>query len=326
MIACYLIQTHNNPDQIYRLVRQIKTSSENALVLISHDFTNTHLDIAPLEDLSNIHLLERHKKAKRGDFSLIQPYLEAVDWLFERQYDFDWLIYLSEQDYPCQPTSEIEKFLEETKYDGFIQYWNAIAPGNPWGRSGFWRYYRQYYPLSSLVSKVVQRILRSRFIQANLLPLQPIHLSGFENLFLIKNINNDLMVGFLPKLLPFNENFICYGGSQWHTLSKSCVQHIHKVIHSNQDLLDHYKHTLIPDESLIQTILVNSNLFKLCNDHKRYVDFSQKRSDGRPRILTLQDYEQLINSKIHFARKFDLDRDTQILDLIDDKILQNCRN
>lgn len=323
MIACYLIQTHNNPEQIYRLVRQIKVASANALVLISHDFTNTHLDIAPLKELSNVHLLKRQKKAKRGVFSLIQPYLDAIDWLFDRDYNFDWLIYLSEQDYPCQPTSEIESFLEQTEYDGFIQYWNAIAPGNPWGRAGFWRYYRQYYPLSSVVSKIVERTLRSRFIQANLLSLQPIHIANLDNPFLIKNVNDELMLGFLPKALPFNEKFICYGGSQWHTLSKACVQYIHKVIHTNTDLINHYKHTLIPDESLIQTILVNSKLFKLCNDRKRYVDFSGKRSDGRPRILTLQDYQQLVNSKIHFARKFDLEKDTQILDKIDAKILQN---
>jgi hypothetical protein len=66
-------------------------------------------------------------------------------------------------------------------------------------------------------------------------------------------------------------------------------------------------------------ILVNSRLFNLCNDSKRYFDFSQSRN-GRPATLTINDYNTIKQSDAHFARKFDICKDSRILDLLDQEI------
>lgn len=106
------------------MVRTIKKSTPDAQIIIGHDFTNTKLDITPLEKLSNIHLLAGKKKSIRGDFSLIRPDLNAINWLCDRNDDFDWLIYISGQDYPTQSPARMESFLKTTEYDGFIEYWD----------------------------------------------------------------------------------------------------------------------------------------------------------------------------------------------------------
>ena len=168
MKICYLIQSHQNPEQIYRLVRAIKATSDRAIIIINHDFTQSQLDLNPLQDLSDIHLLTRTKPSQRADFSSIKPYLDTIEWLLTNQLDFDWLIYLSGQDYPTQPTNKIEKFLAQTNYDGFINYWDVLSLGNPWGRGGFWRYYCQYYPLATFLSTAINRIFRSRLIKKQL--------------------------------------------------------------------------------------------------------------------------------------------------------------
>jgi hypothetical protein len=312
MKVCYFIQTHKNPEQIYRLVRTIKKSSPAAQILIGHDFINSHLDLLPLQDLTDIHLLTGEFPVLRGDFSLLQPYLNAVNWLFEHNSDFDWLIYLSGQDYPTQPPSKIEKFLAQTNYDGFIRYWNVFSPESPWGKARAWkRYYCQYNRLPEQMTaslKAIYEVVKFFKIQ-KLIPLQFFLTYGS-------------LIGFPAKSTPFTENFFCYGGAQWHTLSKKCVQFLKNYIDENKEVVDYYKKTVLPDESLVQTILVNSNFFNLCNDDKRYYD-NHERPGGHAQVLTIKNYSTITNGNFHFARKFDIDQDFKILDMLDDLIFQN---
>ncbi len=71
-------------------------------------------------------------------------------------------------------------------------------------------------------------------------------------------------------------------------------------------------------------VLVNSRLFNLCNDCKRYFDFSTTYH-GHPRILTTNDYPSLVKSNAHFARKFDIDQDSKILDLLDIRVQESSQ-
>ncbi len=301
MKVCYFIQTHKNPEQIYRLVRTIKKSSPTAQVLIGHDFTSCYLDMAPIQDLPEVALLRGNNRAIRGDFSLLQPYLNAINWLFEHNSDFDWLVYLSGQDYPTQPLSKTENFLAETDYDGFIFYFNVDSEQYPWDADEvFKRYLCQYYRLPNWTGRFLIKLDK-------ILQFTPIVISVFYG----------SLIGIRAKRTPFDDNFICYGGSQWHTLSRKCVQYIKSFVEQNPSIVNYYKKTLVPDECFIQTILVNSHLFKLCNDCKLCVDFTGT-DFGHARSLTNKDYEAITNGRFHFARKFEQDAD--ILDILDAKI------
>lgn len=89
----------------------------------------------------------------------------------------------------------------------------------------------------------------------------------------------------------------------------------------NPDIINYYKKTIFPDESFIVTILVNSKLFNLCNDYKRYMDWTNSRQ-GHPCILTVKHYSIITNHNIHFARKLNINYDSKILDMLDARILQ----
>jgi len=101
MKVLYLIQTHRNPEQIHRLVQTMKKSSPDSCILISHNFTSSYLDVAHLQNLSK-EVVVISGKGGRGNFSLMQGYLDAVDWLFSHNTKFDWLINITGQDYPTQ--------------------------------------------------------------------------------------------------------------------------------------------------------------------------------------------------------------------------------
>lgn len=305
MKTCYFIQTHKNPEQIYRLIQTIKQSSPTAQILIGHDFNSCYLDLSPLRDLSDIELLKINFPVRRGSFSLLKPYLSAIDWLHENNSEFDWLIYLSGQDYPTQPLHQMEQYLRDSNYDGFIRYWNIDSLGSPWGKEkGHRRYFYHYYELPKKLARWFF-VRRSKIEQLSPLRFYPTYGS---------------LVGLPARSVPFNERFICYGGRQWHSLSRKCIKFLRKFLRQNQFLVDYYQRTVVPDESFIQTVLVNSGLFNLCNDDGRYVDFSGNQA-GHPRTLTTQDYETLKNGKFFFARKFDLSEDSEILDMLDARIL-----
>lgn len=312
MKVLYFIQTHKNPEQIYRLVKIIKKSSSGCFILISHDFTSSYLDTTPLRSFPEVEVISG--KGGRGDFSILYGYLEAVDWLFKNNVEFDWFINITGQDYPIQPLHQIEKFLTETKYDGFIEHFNVLSPSkdNLWGvREGSDRYLYQYWRSGGYLSLWKRALVKlPRMIINNLQPLIRI------------NSSYGMMLGFRSNSAPFNNNFYCYAGSYFGTLSKKCIQYLSEFSKQNSELISYYEKTCIPDESYVQTVLANSGLFNLCNDNKRYIDWTGTRH-GHPRTLTANDYPALTKADDHFARKFDSKQDSQILDLLDARILQS---
>ena len=305
MKICYLIQTHKNAEQIYRLIKAIKTSNTDNQVIISHDFTSCDLDINSLQNDGIEVLIGR---GGRGNFSSVQSYLNAIKFLIDNQIEYDWLIYLSGQDYPIKPISEIEYFLSKTDYDGFMEYFNVFSLLSHWSiQEGQSRYLFKYQSLNILKKFPLwlKKILR------------PIQIINYLQPFFRINLAYE-MLGIRRKSL-FNQDFICYGGSFFTTLSRKCIEYLHNFCENHPEVVEYYQEVCVSDESFLQTILMNSRKFHLCNDNKLYFDFS-KTKNGRPKVLTISDYNAIVKSDAHFARKFDMKQDRIILDILDEKI------
>jgi hypothetical protein len=305
MKVCYFIQSHQNPEQICRLVQVIKKSSPNSQVLINHDFSSSHLDLTSTSKFSEIDIIKRKKAAGRGNSSILKIYLNAINWLFNHNSEFDWLICLSGQDYPTQPISEIEHYLSLTEYDGFIRYCDLFSEESVWNKKNRKRYFAQYIhlPESSnwLLKKFSSRIKRAT----------PILVDYKRSL-----------IGMETKNHFFNNNFRCYRGWYWNTLSKKCVKFLRDYLRETPELLRYYTRTIAPEESIIQSVLINSKRFNFCNDDKRYYDYPPEL-EGYARVLTVADYSKITNGEFHFARKFDSEQDSKILDMLDTKVLNN---
>ena len=301
MKVCYFIQSYKIPEQIYRLVNIIKDSSPDSLIIVSHDSQGCALSEAKLQTLPNVFVL--YGKGGRGDFLTVQKLLDGIGFLLENKFDFDWFINLSGQDYPIKPIKQIETELDLTEYDGFLEYSDILNSPNNWEvREGKTRYYYRYEYISQLPES----------IKTFLRPLKI--LNYIQPLFRI-NFAYDLAVGWKQKTL-FNENFICYKGSYFCTLSRKCIDYIYKYCQTNPEILNYFKTVAVPEEMILPTILVNSQLFDLKNENKTYDDFS-KTSHGHPAILGTKDLAKIFASQNNFARKFDIDHDRQVLDLID---------
>lgn len=118
----YLIASHTNPEQVLRLARTIRSNSPDSYILIHHDTASSELERSAFKSLEQVHILEHPISVKWGEFSLVEMELYCIDWLFTRSIQFDWLVFLSGQDYPIKPIVAIEQFLNTTGYDGFMEY------------------------------------------------------------------------------------------------------------------------------------------------------------------------------------------------------------
>lgn len=302
MKVCYFIQSYKNPTQVCRLIRVIKQQSPNSQVLVNHDFNSSYLDLKDVGNYAGVEIIKRNKSIQRGDASILENYLDTINWLFDRSSDFDWLVCLSGQDYPTQPITEIESFLANTKYDGFIRYHDLLAEKSAWSEKNISRFFAQYMRLPKLMNWLLKKY------STKINRYTP---------FIAKWQYS--MLGIATKT-PFNAKFRCYRGWYWNTLSKACVTFIRDYLQKNPEILKYYKRTIGPEESLIQTVLVNSQKFNLCNDDKRYSDYPLELR-GYARTLTVEDYAKITNGNFQFARKFDSEQDSKILDLLDAQIL-----
>lgn len=306
MRVCYFIQNHLAPPQVRRLVGTVRHSQPESFILVCHDEFAGHCSVSELRRALDVEVFAAREPLKRGYFSLLEPYFDAVDWLADHGIAYDWLVYLSAQDYPTRPLRELETLLATTPYDGFLRFWDAADPANPWGRrrQGVVRYHYQYFDAPGWARPALRLLRASNGIQ----PFVHVHLVYGPR------------IGVRRRRSPFSETFRCYAGKQWTVLRRACAEYVTARVRGGDELTQWLRRTICPDEAVVQTLLVNSGRFQLADDDLRYMDMSGSR-DGRPRTLTAKDLPLLTSGPYYFARKFDAGRGSEVLDLLDARIV-----
>jgi hypothetical protein len=115
--------------------------------------------------------------------------------------------------------------------------------------------------------------------------------------------------------IPFSDEFRCYAGGVWFTANRRTAERILDFHDTQPALASHYASRLVVDESYLHCILGNSPDLKLFRDSLRYIDWSA--NEAHPKTLGIEDFPKLIASHAHFARKFDMDHDSAVLDALD---------
>jgi len=193
---------------------------------------------------------------------------------------YDYYILLSGDDYPIKRLDELESFLTTHREYSFIEYDKFEDK---------WQHLKGRYQNFKIFEKrcILNKALQKIF-----------------NIFINKR--------------SMYRNMQAYKGSQWWCLNSESIEYLLEFINKNKSILRYFKHTYIPDEMFFQTILLNSHLKnKIINDNLRYIILEEKHAE----ILTVSNFNDLINDKKKFfARKFDAEVDSEILDLLDLRI------
>lgn len=301
MRFCYHIQSHRSPEQLTRLVHAVKRYSPNSVVHISHDRGGAQLDLAELRSLPDV-AVEFHEGGY-GDFSHVDRYMAAVDWLNSEGVHVDWLVNITGQDYPLRPLGETEDELVNSGADGFMEYWDAFGPESHWPSRRVRSRYHFHHRRVAALSPKAKRMLRPVQALNRLQPLLRVHVSY------------GLAVGYRVRT-PFGSDLRLHGGSAFASLSWPVVAYLREYFDRRPDVVEYFRRCLSPVEAVFQTIVCSSGQFNLVPDCKRYFDFRGSEFN-HPKSLTPEDLPRALASGAHFARKFDYERHPECLDILD---------
>lgn len=305
MKIAYIILAHKNPRQVVRLIRRLNVPDKTTFYvhIDKKSASNIYDNIAEeVKALGNVKMLKRYDSAW-GSFGIVEATMEGLKQAVESDDPFDYLVNLSGQDYPIKSNERIRAKLSASENCSYIWYLTLPFEGSHptkgeicqrLNRYEYWhlRYHNWHVRLPSDFQKYRRIFSVERSI-----------------LWMLSNL-------FLPKKRKFFKNFILYGGGQWWCLRKSHAEYIHNFLESNREYYSFYKNTHIPDESFFQTILLNSaHKNEIINDDLRLLYF--EGADSHPKIYQTEDFAEIASSEQLFVRKFDITRDENILDLID---------
>jgi len=284
----FVIVTFREPRQIERLVSRL-ASPESYLLIHIDKKTNLRVHdeiVSRLARHERISYIPR-TRCDWGHFGIIQAFLNGIKMAIDSGVDFEYLIFMSEQDYPIKPKDEIITTLSRDPSMSYLH--NYSLPDDQLYLGGKDRYER-YHPA------FIARVIRKRSIERKIE-------STISNILKIKRV---FPIGMTP-----------YAGSGYCSLTRECVCYIDDFVNENPGFVRFFKHVWAPDEMFFHTIIMNSRLKdKVVNDN--LINVVWDRPGPQPAMMTKEDYDLLIESSALFARKFDVRTNQEIMDMLDE--------
>jgi Core-2/I-Branching enzyme len=280
MRTAYFILAHKNPKQVRRLIHRLNGPAVSFYVHIDARAANeTYIAIKRLcSELTNLFLTPRYR-CYWGGFGIAQATLACIDQAFRSEIPFDYAFLVSGQDYPIKTSDYVRAFLEAHRSTEFMESFPLSLPNRWTNQAGAWQAMER-------VSRFAVSIRSHQFHT----PLRRKFPAGLEP----------------------------YGGSQWWCLSNACLKYINSFAQSYPKVIHFFKHVLVPDELMLQTIVSNSCFSEhLTGEDLTYSDWEHPNPDVPRILLQDSDLEAVLRSPKLFARKFDASRDDEILDAID---------
>lgn len=299
MNIAYLIAAHKNPKQLVRLIQRLNTAENSFFVHVDKKSGNEFVEILKREFSSHPRFFYLTRKNVRwAGKQLFNVMLDGFRHIQTEKIKFDFAFVLSGQDYPIKSNEQISYTLEPFRGKQFIEYFALPSP--QWSLGGMYRIEKYYFQLGNPI-----------------IEYPPFHPESRKYAYLKPLIDR------LPKLsrqIPCN--FRPYGGGTWIGLSPEGVNYINQFVSTSEGerVRRFFEHTYCPDELFFQTIFMNSPLKEtVINDHLRFIDWSKRGPN--PSILTLDHFEAIQQTDKLFARKFDVNIDTLLMDRIDSEVL-----
>jgi hypothetical protein len=293
MKKAYIIMAHKSPNQLYRLVDRLNDGASEFFIHI--DLKAEFSQFLQLKELGDVvHFTERFD-AKWGGYGTIKPYLAALKEVKNASVQFDRILLLSGQDYPIKSNADIDAFFKNSPHSVFINYF-PIPNYEKWpggDRGGWYRVDKYYFG------------------------------TKWYQFFCSKALNLlSTYIPFLRRKMP--NGMKPFTGQTWWNLDNYALNYILDYDAKHPEYMAFHKHTFVADELFVQMIIGNSTDEKLLksieNSEKRFTIWP-KADSAHPKILDKNDFDAIAASDDLFARKFDENVNTEILDLIDREIL-----
>ncbi len=280
MRIAYLIMAHKNPSQIEKLIHKLNHPQFD--VYIHLDKKTDIEDYEHLTKNKRVFFIHNRCKVTWGGISIPEAVLASMNEIITTEKQYDFITVMSGQDYTLRSSDEIYSYFNKRKGKNFLYLESLISP---WWHEAMKRIKRYDMINYTFPGKYKFQWLKNIFMREKKFPLP----------------------------------YVLYGGPRaaWFTITLDCAEYVINFIKDNPQLKKFFFHTWGADEFIFPTIIMNSEFKKtvVIDNDFLYVDWSQGGSS--PKILTKDDFPALKKSSCYFARKFDIQTDEEIFDLLD---------
>jgi hypothetical protein len=126
--------------------------------------------------------------------------------------------------------------------------------------------------------------------------------------------NRRRVLPILRKKLP---DFPIFHGSLWWALSRDAVLYLASEFKKSGKVCKFFRSGFLVDEACIQTLMMNSLFADRVSGHDLTFAEWTPTSGAHPKVMKSDDFGALIASPKLFARKFDSEIDSNVLDMLD---------
>lgn len=322
----FFISSYRSPLPLIRLVQTLRLSEPDSPIVILQSSFEPHLDFSSFASVPNVHILTSEVPILWGDLSLDVERWRVFHWIFVNL-DVDWVILLSEQDYPISSPGKLRTLLADSGADALIGGRKVDEIEDEKTRRAFAvRYFYQYTCLPSLniarrfpprVRQFAALIRRGIFFCVN-------HSQRYVFISMRpEELQLPSWFGWRARKTPFSASFPCWHHHPWYAISRKAIQHVLDYVRAHPEVVRYYERTVIPLESIVGTIIFNDPELEVANVGLHETRWTDAES-SRPGVFTLEDLPHLRASTAVFARKFD-EESSEVLDELDKVVLGDLR-
>ncbi|MEY3085271.1 MAG: hypothetical protein RL037_1451 [Bacteroidota bacterium] len=274
MRLAILIMAHRLPQQVAILCNLLLNKNVDVYV---------HIDKkAELEEFKKevnnpgVTFIQNRVNTKWGEFSIVETIINSYDEILNKS-AYDYICNLSGQDLPIKRIEDLLSHLEIHNGKEFIENIPYI------NKLGWWK-----------ENKI--RVEKYSFINLNLI-----------GKYKLERLINAIKPRRKP---PHNVTFS--GNSGWFCLSQDAIKFILLSYKTNKLLRNFFRYVWGADEIYFSTILFNSPFREKMVGNLVHTVW-EKEGAHHPKVLTMNDINDLSSSNKFFARKFDVMVDQKII-------------
>lgn len=287
----YLIIAHNQFELLNKLLRCLDYEENDIFIHIDKKSgeINKKVLLAGVSK-SNVYFTKRHNVVW-GHYSQIESELELFsDAVSHGKYEYLHLI--SGVDFPLKNQKEIHEFFKNNNGKEFLHFQSEFFPEEDLEKV------QCYFPLQKWIGNKKKDSSKLYLIQRAMVNLQ--------------------------KKIGYNRNKKTrfYKGANWVSITGDLAN---SLIHNKNQILKQYKYSMCADEIFLHTFVMNSEfkerIFDSSMNNKysacmRLIDWDR----GGPYIFKKEDFDELIESGMLFARKFDFEKYPEIIELLEREV------
>jgi hypothetical protein len=313
--VAYLVTSYRQPRQLLRLLGTLRRAQPDSPFFVHQDRFRTQWPVELATDLGGVHVYTSDAPVTWGDFRIVEVSWRGLACMLD-QVPFDWVVFLSEQDYPIAPLKDLEQRLATSGADAFVEATRIDVIEDPDLRMECDRRYNYRYvelPRFGVMARLSPRIRTLVADNANYANFVLYKLQKKMTVYRYPD-QLPLRVGIRPRRSPLS-SFPCWYGTQWIALSRRAAEAVVQFVRGHEDYVRHFARTAQPIEAATATIVCNDPTIRVRNEKLHWVRFSS--GSGHPDVLRLEMLDELVGSGKFFARKFDIDTDSAVLDALD---------